>query len=319
MHEPFLNLYKESETTSERHSLTNNKAAPEPRRAFQTAAAFLLVVTIVFLVYQVYLAQNSFSALNIIAQSSTAQWQRTGSIWPLVWLTAESFGEVGLWLRLVGACFFVTAAVLLLWKKRVSFRFIRNAVFLESAYFLFYIPFEAYLITRPGNSAVGVESGISYALQTLLVSPALFMLYRKMKRFEAGNDAKQIVKWFGIAFVCYVFAMWVKSFLFAFYAVGIDFSEPVLIVGSVNSMVTLLLAAVGSVIVLLPVIRGTRASFSVRGLGAVLSCVSVYFVIFLLISQVNAAFLTWLPLTEWWAASLLLLGIAFIVRGKPRD
>jgi hypothetical protein len=226
---------------------------------------------------------------------------------------------VGLWLRLIGACFFVAAAWLLLREKRVSIRFIRTAVFLEATYFLFYIPFEAYLITRPSNSAVGVESGISYALQTLLISPALFMLYSKMRHFEAGNDAKQIVKWFGIAFICYVFAMWVKSFLFAFYAVGVDFSEPVLIVGSLNSTVTLLIAAVGSVIVLLPVIRGTRTSFSVRGLGAVLSCVSVYFVVFLLISLVNANYLTWLPLTEWWAASFLLLGIALVVRGKPRD
>jgi hypothetical protein len=296
--------------------MTNKKANPEPKTPVRSVAPFILLVAIVFLIYQLYLTQNSFSALSTIVQSSTVQWQRTGSIWPLVWLTSESFGEVGLWLRLVGACFFVAAAGFLFWKNQVSFQLIRTAVFLEAAYFLFYIPFEAYLITRPTSSAVSVESGISYALQTLLVSPVLFMLYRKMKSHEAGNDAKQVVRWFAIAVCCYVFALWVKHFLFAVYAIGFDFSESMLIVGSINSVATLLLAALGSLIVFLPVIRRKRDSFSLRGFGAVLTYIGLYFVVFILISLINAHYLTWLPLTEWWTTAFLVLGVALVLRGN---
>jgi hypothetical protein len=287
------------------------------KRAVQSPATYLFFVAIVFLVYQIYLLQNSFSALYNIALTATLRWQATGSVWNLVWLTSESLGEVGLLLRFTGACLFVTVAWLLFRQQRVSVPVLRKAVLLEATYFLLYIPFVIYLLTRPSSAATGSIAGLSYALQIALVSPSLFMLYRKLKGFEPGKDNVHMINWLAIAICSYIFALWVKGFLFALYAVGIDFSEPALVVGSVNSVATLLMAAVGALAVFLPFISGKRADFSWRGLGAILVCVGAYFVVFDLVSLVNAGYLDWVGLTEWWAASLMVLGVFFVARRTP--
>ena len=292
--------------------------ASEPRKALQRDAAAILVVTVGFMAYQVYLTLNSFSALYNIALSTTERWQRTGSFWPLFQLTSESFGEVGLLLRLVGACLLVAVVWLLVKKQRVSVPILRKVVLLEAAYFLFYIPFVVYLLSRPSNAATGLEAGLSYALQIVLVSPSLYMFYHELKKSEQGSDGTGIVKWFAIAFCLYVFALWVKHFIFAIYAVGIDFSEPIAIAGSVNSILTLLFAAAGALLVFLPIIREKRLSFSWRGLGIVMFLAGVYFIVFDLISLVNSDYARWVGLTEWWAASLLGLGVVFTVRAKSK-
>jgi hypothetical protein len=234
---------------------------------FSTPCIF--VVALSFLIYQLYLVQNSFSALYGIALSATSRWQSSGSLWPLFWLSSETSGEVGLMLRFVGACFLVFVAWFLLRKKEVALPLLRKAVLFEATYFLFYLPFVIYLLTRPSNLGVCLEAGFSYALQIVLVSPSLSMLYVKLRGFEHDNDKSKVVRWFAIVFCFYVFALWVKHFMFAIYAIGVDFSEPVLIIGFVNSTATLLIAAVGSLAIFLPIIREKRASFNLRALGGV--------------------------------------------------
>ena len=290
-------------------------------KSLQPFAPYFLVVALSFLIYQLYLVQNSFSALYNIALSATSRWQSSGSLWPLVWLSSETSGEIGLLLRFVGACFFVYVAWFLLRKKEVALPFLRKAVLLEATYFLFYTPFVVYLLTRPGNSLAGVEAGFSYAMQIVLVSPSLFMLYFKLRRFGLGNDKSQVVRWFAIVFCFYVFALWVKHFMFAIYAVGINFTEPVLALGSVNSIATLLIAAVASIAVFLPIIREKRNSFNPKALGGILICIGAYFIIFILISLVNANYSNWVALTEWWATALPILGLGFVfgVVGKKTN
>ena len=288
----------------------------ESARKIQHIAPYIMFAAASFLVYEIYLVQNSFSALYTIALSAISSWQRTGSLWPLVWLSSEISSEVGLLIRFVGACLFITVALFLLRKKQVAITILRKALLLEAVHFLFYIPFIIFLLTHPERSVTGIEFGISYALQIILVSPVLFVLHSKLKEFKPGHDKSKVVRWFAIAFCIYVLALWVKHFLFALYAVGIDFSEPVLIIGSINSMVTLLVAAAGSLLVLLPFVRGKRTSFDLRGLGAVLTCIGVYFVIFISISLVNANYSIWFSLTEWWATSLFVVGLGLVLRGK---
>ncbi len=281
----------------------------------KTTIVAILVVTVVFLIYQVYLLLNSFSALYSIALTATSHWQTTGNVWNLVWLTGESSGEVGLLVRFVGALLLVAVTWLLVQKQSCSVSLLRKAVLFETTYFLLYIPFVVYLLTRPSNSAAGFETGLSYSLQILLVSPSLFMLYRKLKQPELKSCV--IVRWLAIAFCCYIFSLWVKGFFFALYAVGFNFSEPIVVVGSVNSIVTLLLASFGALAIFLPVIRGKRVTFSWRLLGVVLVCAGMYFVVFDLVSWINADYLRWVGLTEWWAASLILLGVALAARSRP--
>ena len=298
--------------------MSRGEDALELRKALQRDAAAILVVTVVFMAYQIYLTLNSFSALYNIALSTTERWQRTGSLWPLFQLTSESFGEVGLLLRLVDACLLVAVAWLLVRKQRVQVPILRKVILLEATYFLFYIPFVVYLLNRPSSGATGLEAGLSYALQIILVSPSLYIFYYKLKKSEQGADWTGIVKWFAIAFCLYFFAFWVKHFVFALYAVGIDFSESIATAGSVNSISTLLFAAVGALLVFLPVIRKKRLSFSWRGLGIVMVFAGVYFIVFDLISLVSSDYARWVGLTEWWAASLLGLGLVFAMRGKPK-
>jgi hypothetical protein len=297
--------------------MTEQGSLAELKKAVRLAAPYVVIAAVSFFIYQAYVLQNSFSALYEIALTATSRWQSTGSLWPLFWLTAESSGEVGLILRFVGACFFLLTAWFLMRKKQFSLPHLSKAVLLEAVYFLFYIPFTIYYTTRPGASLGVREAGVSYALQTAFVSPAFVMFYLKLKRCSSQNEGNSVVRWFAISFCLYAFALWVKHFLFAVYAVGIDFSEAALAVGSVNSIVTLLVAAVASVGIFLPVIRGKQAGFSVSAFGVVLICVGMYFVIFILLSLVNANYLKWVNLTEWWATALLVLGLGLVFRKKP--
>jgi hypothetical protein len=116
----------------------------------------------------------------------------------------------------------------------------------------------------PSNSAAGFEVGLSYSLQIVLVSPNLYLLFRELKKSEESRDWTRVAKFSALSLCLYIFGLWVKHFIFAIYAVGIDFSLPVLMVGSINSILTLLLAAVGALPVFLPVIR-KNVSASIEG------------------------------------------------------
>jgi hypothetical protein len=299
--------------------MTEQESHAELKKAVRLAAPYVMIAAVSFFIYQAYVLQNSFSALSEIALTAISRWQSTGSLWPLFWLTAESSGEVGLILRFVGACFFLLTAWFLMRKKQFSLPHLSKAVLLEAVYFLFYIPFTIYYTTRPGFSLGVREAGVSYALQTALVSPAFIMLYLKLKGDSSLKEKSLVVKWFAISVCLYIFALWVKHLMFAVYAVGLDFSDPLLALGSVNSIVTLLVAAVASVGIFLPVIRGKQIGFRVRALGAVLICVGVYFLIFILLSLINANYLKWVNLTEWWATALIVVGLGLIWRRKPRS
>src|SRR4030042_7012951 len=118
----------------------------ETARKIQHTAPYIMFAAASFLVYEIYLVQNSFSALYTIALSAISSWQRTGSLWPLVWLSSEISSEVGLLIRFVGACLFVTVALFLLRKKQVAITILRKALLLEAVHFLFYIPFIIFLL-----------------------------------------------------------------------------------------------------------------------------------------------------------------------------
>ncbi len=108
-------------------SLRQKKIVVKVRKALQRPATYILLTSLVFIVYQIYLLQNSFSALYNIALTATSRWQTTGSVWNLVWLASESSGEVGLLLRFVGACLFIAAAWLLFKEQRFSVPIVRKS------------------------------------------------------------------------------------------------------------------------------------------------------------------------------------------------
>jgi hypothetical protein len=149
-------------------------------------------------------------------------------------------------------------------------------------------------------------------MQIVLITPTLLVLYLRLKKPQ--TNLTPALRAAAVAAVAFMFAMWIKHFLFNLYALPIDFSNPILTVGFVNSAVTLLVSALILLAVFLPLIRGKSAIFSFRGLGVALIVAGVYFVVYLAIAAVNPGYQSFVFLTELWMISLLITGAGFALK-----
>jgi len=273
---------------------------------------------VAFFVYQLYLLLNSFPATFQIFNFYLSHIQTSELFWSSVWFSSEFIGEIGLIVRFAGACFFIAFAWLLFRKKELVLSRLRKAVLLEGAHFLFYIPFISYLYAGPVVDAairvVFVETAFSYTVQTVLVFSSLIMLYFKMGRSNVGTG--QLFKWGAIGIISYVFALWVKHFMLCLYALPIDFADPVLLVGFLNSALTMLAAALILLFAFVPVIREKRTEFSLKAVGSAFVLVGAYFVVYILVSLVNSRYLSFLTLTELWAVAFAVAGAGLLARNN---
>jgi hypothetical protein len=157
-------------------------------------------------------------------------------------------------------------------------------------------------------------NGVSFLLQVLLVFPALFVLSRKLKNPE---DAGSILKWAGIAAPLYVWGLWVKNGLMWVYAISPAQTTPWSFagaVGFVNSWVTLLVAAALCSVVCITF--GQKQKLNVRLAGAAIVLVGIYFVVYDLVSVWDPIYRAFLPLTDFWMISLLLVGVAVLADAR---
>jgi hypothetical protein len=258
---------------------------------------------------------NSFPALYQIYTSLPHSAETRGIFWTSFWFSSEIVGEIGLTLRFAGACLFLVFTWLLLQKKQLRLPILRKAVLLEGTYYLFYLPFIAYLFTRPTSSAraqtVYYLTASSYTIQTVLVFSTFILLYAKTRRPNVGNT--KLLKWGAIALVGFAFSLWVKHFLFNLYALPIDLANAILFSGLLNSTFTLLTAALILLFAFLPVIRGKIGSISLRLVGGAFVLVGVYFVIYVLVALTNPTYMGFLTLTELWAVSFAVLGAGLLL------
>src|SRR4030067_2136484 len=242
--------------------------------------------------------------------------ETSGAFWPLMSFVSEFTAEIGLVLRFVGACSFVAFAWKFLTKKVLPLSVLRKAVLLEGVHYLFYTPFIIYLFIRPASESRTqiriYETAISYTIQTILVSPTFILLYTKMRRPNVENT--KLFKWGAIAVTSFVFSLWTKHFLFNLYALPIDLASPILVVGLLNSTLTMLTAALILLLTFLPVIRGKTRSFSSRAVGIAFILIGVYFVIYILAALLNPGYMAFLWLTELWAITLAILGTGFLIK-----
>ena len=284
----------------------------------KSKALCILILAVAFFVYQLYLLLNSFPATFRILNFYLSRIQTGELFWSSVWFSSEFIGEMGLIMRFAGACFFVAFTWVLFRKKELILSRLRKAVLLEGIHFLFYIPFISYLYTRPEVNAairvVYVETAVSYTIQTVLVFSSLIMLYFKMRRFNA--DAVQLFKLGAIGITSYVFALWVKHFMFCLYALPIDFADPVLLAGFLNSALMMFAAALILLFAFVPVIRGKRMEFSLKAVGIAFVLVGAYFVVYILVSLVNSHYLSFLTLTELWAVAFAVAGACLLARNN---
>ena len=270
----------------------------------------IIVVLASFFIYQLFLLVNSFSAINRIYTIIAADL----NFWNLLWFSSEASGEIGLIIRFAGACLLIAFSWTLLRKKTFSFSFFRKAVLLEGTYYLFYVPFIINLLIRPASDPttlrVYYETAISYTIQTVLVSGSFIVLYFKMRNQETYNP--QILRWCAIAAVSFVFSLWIKHFIFNLYALPIDLANPILVIGLLNSTLTILAAATILLVTLIPVIRTQSAAINKKMIGLAFVLIGAYFVIYILVASVNSSYLAFLQLTELWAISFVVAGAGLL-------
>jgi hypothetical protein len=269
-----------------------------------------MIVSASFFIYQLFLLVNSFSAIHRIYTIIAAD----VNSWNILWFFSEASGEIGLIIRFAGACLLIAFSWTLLRKKTFSFSFFRKAVLLEGTHYLFYVPFIINLLIRPASDPavlrVYCETAVSYIFQTVLVSGSFIVLYFKMRNQETFNP--QILKWGAVAAVSFVFSLWVKHFMFNLYALPIDLANPVLVIGLLNSTLTILVAAIILLVTLTPVIRTQTVSISKKMAGFAFVLIGGYFVIYSLVASVNSSYMAFLQLTELWAISFVVAGAGLL-------
>ncbi len=283
------------------------------KQTLQHLAPYILTAAATLLIYETYLLQKSFLALYQIYQNITQNAGPNGiSTHAYMWFFSEASGEVGLILRFAGAIFFVAFAAALM-RKKPAVAFLKRGVLLEAVQYLFLIPFISQWVIFSGMAAE--LTIISFSMQIVLIVPALLMLYLRLRRPQTRPTI--VLKAAAVAAIAFLFAMWIKHFFFNLYALPIDFSNPVLTGGFVNSAVTLLVSAIVLVAVFLPLIRGKSNTFSFKGLGTALIVAGIYFVVYLFIAAVNSGYQSFVFLTELWMVSLIISGIGFLFDCKP--
>ena len=234
------------------------------------------------------------------------------SLSPLVWLASEITGEVGLIIRFAGACFFLSFAIIFLTKKTLSWTLLRKGVLLEGIYYLFNLPFIIYLFIRPSGNIATFGAATSYATQLMLVTPSFLILYLKLR--NKNFERLEVAKWGATAITGFVFALWVKHFLLALYALPISFLNATVVVGFLNSTLTMLIAGLIMLVAFMPVFKKKTVNFDSRAVGAALILVGVYFIVYVFIALVNVDYMRWINLIDLWAIAMPVLGANLLIK-----
>jgi hypothetical protein len=187
----------------------------------------------------------------------------------------------------------------------------------ESLYFALLIPsginhIVGSIITT--GASLNVYTGASFLLQPILISLPLFILSRKVGK---PQGLPSILKWAGIAAPLYVFGIWVRHGLMWVYALlplGTQQAGLIDTIGSANSLLTLLVAAIVSTVAWLTYRQKKNLNKWLIGTAIILA--GVYFVIYALVSVWIPIYLAFLPLTEFWMIPLPILGVAAIIKSE---
>lgn len=288
---------------------------------------FLLVIVSAFVLYLCYLSSTSIT-FNFNLISRLSPYIASTGIWPLTpiasWLISEIFGGIGVFVRLGGGLFAFYFVLLLIRKKRVQLDVANRAIILEAVHYLFFIPWILFLLFGSSGASVfsrGKYVGFSYLAQLLLVFPSLIMLSFKIKKRKGEENHSQILRWLGIAAPLFVIALWVRHALFWVYALwanGANLNSLVQIIGFSNSMFTLLIAAIATIIVCIPLVQGRNRKINPIQIGGILTLIGAHFAIYDIIAIVEPLYLSFLSLTEFWYVILPILGFGLLVSNNRR-
>jgi hypothetical protein len=282
----------------------------------------IFIVAVSFFVFMLIILLNSFPADYRIANNDIGSFLSTGSVLPLFHLASELIGEVGVILRFIGACFFLSFTYALFNKKTLYWSHLKKAILLEGSYYLFNTLFIIYLfvraLTSPDASSATILSyygaAISYTAQIIFVTPIFLLFYHKIG--NSGVDKSGIKKWSALAITGFVFALWIKHFMLAIYAIGIGFSSIIYVIGSLNSVFTLLIAGILLIVVFMPLYKKTSINYNPKGLGVAIIIAGLYTTIYFAVAFVSEQYMNWISLIDWWTITLIVLGFSFFIHRK---
>lgn len=276
----------------------------------------LLIVAAAYLLYNLYQAaittlfvihfQTLFTQLPKFIESSQPTLQVA------LFAFQEASASTGVYLRLAAGFFAVYAALMLLKGDKKYLHAAKKMLLLESLYFALLIPAGinqtvGYFIST--GPFLDITAGISSWLQALLIFPPLFILSRRLKQ-PLNNPTN--LKMAGFAASMYLLGLWAKHGLLWSIAFSAQTQQATLAetVGFVNSWVTLLVAAT--------IMTVSWLSFKYKKplFGAALIVAGSYFLVYLVVSVWVPLYLAFLPLTEFWMVSLLVLGSAVLLEPK---
>jgi len=286
----------------------------------------LLFVSIIFLLYTIYHAiittvflYNFIPRIGQLPDVIQLPENFISSTFPWALLLMQEFASsIGIYLRFFGGVFALSSAYLFNKNdSRYLGRFSKVVLF-ESLYFVLFIPsgINHVILSFSEFTFIGFNlyTGASFLLQGLIIFPTLFSLSRKLNVNKATIDLRVL----GVAATLYVFVIWIKHAFFWFFALsplGGQSGSLLETIGTVNSLLTLMVAALITLFACLPLIRKTK-NRNLRLIGAALILIGSHFAIYLIISVWIPVYSSFLGLTEFWMVSLLILGIVVMLKTR---
>jgi hypothetical protein len=245
----------------------------------------LLIVAVSFLLYTLYQAATTtifvvhFPLMVTQLPKFIESTQQTVQL--ALFLFQEMASSIGSYLRLIGAILALNCAVLFFKNNAKYLQKLRIALLFESLYFLLLIPSAInHLVGSIISSSAFLNfyTGVSCLLQAVLIFSSLFMLNRKLKK---PQDLPSILKWACIAAPSYVLGFWVRHGLLWVYAL-LPSATPqaglIEAVGSVNSLLTLIVAAIVTTVAC--VTFRQKKKLNERMIGTAIILVGAYFLIY---------------------------------------
>ncbi len=273
---------------------------------------YILAIALSFFIFQLFLFLRSFPAEYNIYLRYIDRMQTNDPFWTSFWFGSELTGEVGLIFRFTGACLFLAFTLLLLRHEKPYFTLLKRAVLFEGIYYIFMLPFILSLFLRPDTNLVNLEAGLSYTLQILFISPAFLMLYYKLR--QPTKNKPELFKLGAIVVIGFTLALWIKHFMLMLYALPINLTNPILVVGSLNATLTILFAALFLLAAFLPILKKQKLTFNPKLAGIGFLLIGIHFIVYIAVSLMIQRYWDFMMLTELWAVGFIILSIGYITK-----
>jgi len=232
--------------------------------------------------------------------------------WTLI-IIQEFASTTGIYLRLIGGILAVSSAYLFYRNDSRYLDRLSKVILFESLYFASFIPAGIIHLLLSFSeftfAGFNIYTGTSYSLQGLIIVPVLLLLSRKLKADNSIN-----LRWLGVAAPLYLFGIWMKHAFFWFSTLSMTTTSTLFeTLGMINSIFTLLAAALLLSYACTPLIRSTKKVNS-GIIGASLTIVGIHFVIYFMVSMWVPIYSSYLYLTEFWMISSLIPGVILLLK-----